>query len=271
MQKIAKLIIVLVAIILTTSCEDVIDLNLDNAAPRLVVDASIVWTKGTDGANQTIRLTTTAPFYNNSVPAANGAIVSVTSNNQVFQFVEDGNTGNYICQNFVPEIGETYFLNIIYNGVTYVATEKFIASPSISNVVQTEEGGFLGTDKEVRFLWQDNADEENFYLTSFNAQGWLTPDYSPQSDRFFNGNQMFSQYSDEDLTANTILDLRLSGISLQYYNYLIVLYGNASGGNPFQGPPATVRGNVVNPINTEDFALGYFSLSESDFQTYVVQ
>ncbi len=271
MQKIAKLIIFFFAIILTTSCEDVIDLKLDNAAPRLVVDAAIVWTKGTDGANQTIRLTTTAPFYNNSVPAANAAIVSVTSNSQVFEFLEDGNTGNYICQNFVPEIGETYVLNIIYNGVTYVATEKFVPSPPILNVVQTEEGGFLGTDKEVRFLWQDNGAEDNYYLSSFNSQGWLTPDYSPQSDRFFNGNQMFALYSDEDLAAHTTLYLRLSGISLQYYNYLVVLFGAASGGNPFQGPPATVRGNVVNPMNTDDFALGYFSLCESDVQTYIVQ
>ena len=271
MRKITQLFLLLITISIATSCEEVIDLDLATAEPKLVVDAAIVWTKGTDGANQTIRLTTTAPFYNNSVPAANAAIVSVTTNNQVFEFVEDGNSGNYICQNFVPIIGESYVLNIIYKGVTYIATEKFIPTPPILNVAQTEEGGFLGTDKEVRFFWQDNAAEDNYYLTSFNAQGWLTPDYSPQSDRFFNGNQMFALYSDEDLTANTTLYLRLSGISLQYYNYLVVLFGNASGGNPFQGPPATVRGNVVNPMDTDDFALGYFSLSENDVRTYIVQ
>ncbi len=271
MRKITQLFLLLITISIATSCEEVIDLDLATAEPKLVVDAAIVWTKGTDGANQTIRLTTTAPFYNNSVPAANAAIVSVTTNNQVFEFLEDGNTGNYICQNFVPIIGETYVLNIIYKGVTYIATEKFTPTPPILNVAQTEEGGFLGTDKEVRFFWQDNPAEDNYYLTSFNAQGWLTPDYSPQSDRFFNGNQMFALYSDEDLTANTTLYLRLSGISLQYYNYLVVLFGNASGGNPFQGPPATVRGNVVNPMDTDDFALGYFSLSENDVRTYIVQ
>ena len=66
-----------------TSCEDVIDLNLNTSEPRLVIDASLNWIKGTTGNEQKIKLTLTAPYFDTTVPPANGAqvIVKDTDNN----------------------------------------------------------------------------------------------------------------------------------------------------------------------------------------------
>jgi hypothetical protein len=63
------------------------------------------------------------------------------------------------------------------------------------------------------------------------------------------------------------------GISQSYYNYLSVLLSIASngGGSPFQSPPATVRGNLINITNAANYPLGYFSLSESDKREYIIQ
>ena len=83
-------------IVFTTSCEDVIDVNLNTAEPKLVIDASINWFKGTIGNEQQIKLSLTAPYFNTSVPPANGAIVSVSdSNSNTFNFIEEGNSGVY--------------------------------------------------------------------------------------------------------------------------------------------------------------------------------
>ena len=59
----------------------------------------------------------------------------------------------------------------------------------------------------------------------------------------------------------------------RYFNYLNVLFGisGGSGGSPFSTAPATVRGNFVNQTNPNNFAFGYFSLSEIDTKAYVVQ
>jgi hypothetical protein len=46
--------------------------------------------------------------------------------------------------------------------------------------------------------------------------------------------------------------------------------GSSSGG-PFATPPATIRGNIVNQTNSKNFALGYFTLSETDYKNYLVQ
>jgi hypothetical protein len=53
-------------------------------------------------------------------------------------------------------------------------------------------------------------------------------------------------------------------------NILLDVAGS-NGGSPFATPPATVRGNIINQTNNDNFALGYFQLSEMDTKNYVVQ
>jgi hypothetical protein len=51
---------------------------------------------------------------------------------------------------------------------------------------------------------------------------------------------------------------------------LVSIAGN-NGGGPFQSPPATVRGNIINTTDKANYPLGYFSLSEIDFRSYTIQ
>ena len=94
MKKLYYLIIVSLVFI---SCEDVIEIDVPNAPPRLVIDASINWFNGTFGNEQEIKLTLTAPYFDEEIPPANGATVTITNaENVVFNFVENGTTGIYI-------------------------------------------------------------------------------------------------------------------------------------------------------------------------------
>ena len=72
-----KIITILTILLVTFSCEDVIEVDLNNTDPRLVIDASINWFKGTSGNNQSIKLTLSAPYFDTQIPPANGALVSV--------------------------------------------------------------------------------------------------------------------------------------------------------------------------------------------------
>lgn len=261
--------------LLTFGCEKVVDVDLDTAVPKLVVDASIQWIKGTSGNEQKIKLTTTAPYYNNSVPVVSGATVFITNSaNVVFNFTEIPNTGEYLCTDFQPGINETYTLTVIYNGQTFNATETLTAVPDIENTIeQNNEGGFTGDEIEIKFFYQDNGAEDNFYMIGFKPNNKPFPEYGVLEDRFFQGNQMFGLYSNEDLKPGDLVNIKLYGISQQYYNYMNVLLSVAGsgGGGPFQSPPATVRGNVVNQADENNFALGYFNLSEVDTVDYTIQ
>ena len=256
------------------SCEDVVEIDLPTAAPRLVIDASIKWQKGTLGNEQTIKLSTTTDFYSSTIPAVSGATVYITDGNAIqYDFNEIPGTGNYVCTNFNPEIRQSYTLTVIYDSQIYMATEALIEVPTIDYVEQTEDGGFTGNEKEVKFFYQDNGLISNFYLEEYNSSFTTLPEYDVIDDSFFQGNQMFGLYTNEDMKTDDTLQFTLHGISETYYNYMNILLGIAggNGGSPFQTPPATVRGNIVNQTNFNNFALGFFRLSETDTMIYIVE
>ncbi|MNJ98162.1 hypothetical protein D3C87_159250 [compost metagenome] len=275
-MKNIKYILLLLTTVFFTGCEKVVDVDLDTAAPRLVVDASINWVKGTDGSQQRVKLTTTTGYYSKEIPVVSGATVFITNstNNIVFNFTETPGTGEYLCNNFVPQIGDTYILTVVHDGQTYNATEKLYAVPEISRVVQDNEGGFLGEDIEVRFFFMDNGLEDNFYLVRFDTDVLPYADYDVLEDEFFQGNEMFDFIDHEDFKAGDVVGLNLYGISERYYNYMTILISMVEGGagsGPFQTPPVNVRGNIINQTNDKNFALGYFRLSESDKIDYTIE
>lgn len=273
-MKLFQKILILSAGLFLTGCEDVITADLDTAAPRLVIDASIDWVKNTAGNEQKIVLSTSTGYYNAEFPTVSGATVTITnSTNSVFNFIENPGTGEYICNNFIPQIGETYTMNIVLNGETYTATETLTATSEIEDTIeQNNNGGDTGDQIEVRFFYEDDASQENYYLNSVTQPHLPFPELEVEDDENTNGNVMSETYSSEDLKAGDQLNIRLYGISKRYYNYmyrLIVASGND--GNPFPTIPSAVRGNIVNQTDSKNYAFGYFRLSEVDTKTYTVQ
>lgn len=273
-MKILQKILILSAGLFLIGCEDVITADLDTAAPKLVIDASIDWVKNTAGNEQKIVLSTSTGYYSSEFPTVSGAIVTITnSTNTIFNFIENSGTGEYICTNFIPQIGETYTMNIALNGQIYTATETLTATSEIlNNIEQNNNGGDTGDQIEVRFFYQDDANEENYYLNSVTQPYSPFPELEVEDDENTNGNVMSETFSSEDLKVGDQINLRLYGISERYYNYmyrLIVASGND--GNPFPTVPSEVRGNIINQTNNKNFAFGYFRLSEVDSKTYTIQ
>lgn len=269
-----KFLIIAFLTFMISSCEDVINVDLNTAEPRLVIDASIKWVKGTTGANQSIKLTLTAPYFDAEIPPATGAEINITdSNNNTYIFVEDGNTGIYINTTFVPVIDETYTLTINYDGDIYTATETLKSVVPIDFVEQVNEGGFSGDETELKAYYTDPANEENYYFFEFISDIPVIPSLEVYNDEFSNGNQIFGFYTEEDLEAGDEVMIKIHGISERFYNYMFILLqqNNDEGGGPFETQPATVRGNCINQTNQDHYPLGYFRLSEVDEFIYVVQ
>ena len=261
-----------------TSCTEVVNLNLNTAPPKLVVEAFINWEKGTTGNQQSIKLSTTTSFYNNTVPIVSGATITVTnSSGVVFNFVETPTTGRYECTNFIPILNETYTLNVISNGQTYTATESLKPVTPITTITQDTNGGISGSNIQIKANFQDPVATEDFYLFNYTYPNIIKPDFYTTDDVFFNGNNFFSVLQEtnngKDLEVGNVITITHYGVSKNNYSFLsklLSISGN-DGGSPFQSPPATVRGNIVNQTNFENYPLGFFNLSESDKKTYTIQ
>lgn len=259
---------------LLTGCEDVIEVDLDTAAPQLVIDASIHWVKNTPGNEQKIKLSTTTGYYSEKFPTVSGAnVVVINSAKKTFQFTETLVTGEYVCNNFEPVIGETYNLTITLNGQIYTATETLINAPDIEDQIdQNNKGGFGGDEVEITYYFQDNGTQENYYLYGFINPRVAYPEFQVENDENTQGNHTPVFYANKDLKPGDVINIQLYGISKrysEYYKKLMLSSGN--GGNPFPTTPTAVRGNIVNQTNSKNFAFGYFSLSEVDSRDYTIQ
>lgn len=259
---------------LVCSCEDVIDVDLNEAEPRLVIEASINWLKNTSGNEQSIKLSLSAPFFNDEIPPANGASVQITdTNNSTFNFIEDSNTGIYQNNNFIPVIDETYNLEIIYDNATYTATETLKSVVPIDFIEQNNNGGFSGEEIELKAFYTDPANVENHYFFEFISDIPVIPSLEVYDDIFTDGNQIFGFYTEEDLKSGDQVTIRNYGVSSRFYEFMFILLqqGSDEGGGPFETQPATVRGNCINETNPDNFPFGYFRLSEVDELVYTVE
>ncbi|MDG1805730.1 DUF4249 domain-containing protein [Flavicella sp.] len=267
-----KYLYLAITIFLFASCEDVIDLPLEEGPKRLVIDANINWEKGTTGAEQSIRLTQTAGFYDLTVPIATGAKVKITnSNNDEFDFIEEGTTGIYSTSTFMPVIDETYTLTVTYNGEEFTAEETLLALPSIDRIEQTTDN-FFGTEViKVEFFYLDPAGIDNYYFSQFSYPTDYAIDvYRTRDDEFSDGqeNSFFEQ--DDSLKPGKDLTIYFYSASKTNFNYMNLLLDQVSSGGPFAAPPAAVQGNCINTTDAEKKPYGYFRLSQMEKTVYTI-
>ena len=266
-----KIFIYLILCTSLISCEEVIQVDLEQSEPRLVVEASIIWFTGTAGTNQMITLTETTPFYEDEIlPVANADVKIISEDGQEFIF-EHQQDGIYLNTNFEPVLGNAYTLEILHDGNIYTAQENLQGVTNLDFIEQTQTGGFSGDEIEIKAYYTDPASEENFYLFKFEREESVNLEF--YEDEFTNGNQIFGYYSNENISVNDVVEIEIQGISKRYYEYLFILRSQvgSNDGGPFETMPATVKGNIINLNNPDEYPFGYFRLSQADSTTYIVE
>jgi len=271
-MKTLKKIILVVIVIIFASCSDVVDVEVQEGPKRLVVEASLDWEKGSEGNVQTIRLRESTPFFStNTNTEVTGASVVVTNEGSgaSYNFEDQGN-GEYLTTNFEPVLEQKYTLRIEYNGEIYTATETMTAVTDITSVFQGRKEGFDDELLEVHVVFTDPEVEGNNYLFKFQREGDLLRDLETAKDEFLNGNEIDWWYEiDEDddteiepFKPGDVVDIEMYGISKAYYDYIKILISQLGGVGLFESTPVDVKGNCVNTTNPENYAFGYFRLTQ---------
>lgn len=265
-----------------SACTDVVDVDVQNADPRLTVEASLNWEKGTSGANQKIRLSTSTPYFassqNKPVTEASVKVVN-TNTNEEFIFTHNSN-GEYTTSNFVPILNNSYTLEIDYLGEKYTGTEKMISVPDITELSQSTENGFDDESLELNITFNDPKDEANFYLFKLKRVGDALPELIDIDDEFVDGNEVEISYEkDEDdktdkreaFASGDVVDIEFIGISNSYYNYIRILIEQSLGLDIFSPTPVALKGNCINTTNPENYAFGYFRVTQVITTSYTFE
>lgn len=164
-MKILNFLLFISILLLLSSCEDVIQVTLDEGLSQLTVDGWI-----TDQAGvQSIRLTKTKSYFDNSAanPAKNATVKVTDSDGMVYDFIDSKGDGNYIWtpknNEKIGKVGKTYTLSINFEGESYQAVSKIGRVPAIDSI------GYEYQEKTTFFAKEGYR--ADFYTTDFKGIG----------------------------------------------------------------------------------------------------
>lgn len=295
-----KTFLFLLIISLYTSCEDVVDVDLDSEPPRLVVDALIRVDTSEELTEANIRVSLTSPFFGEIQPAEIQSMQIQNEENGSFVPYEPvpGEPGlfrpfpttvspvvdNKILTSFLINPEPIYIFSITYQDELYLARTSFVPTTPIDNIVQGEEILFDEDDTEVIISFTDQPDREDFYVFDFDFGEFLAVE-----DTFFEGQDFeFSYFYEGDdfpLEPGQEITISILGADEAFYDYMeqLITQSDLTDNGPFQVPVSTVRGNILNAegidnINIFDnvdrpnsFALGYFAIVQEFENTIVIE
>ncbi len=266
----------LASTLLFLSCEDVVDVDVPEGEPRLTVDASfeIYLNESPVTIEGYLRLTLSAPFFDDTIPPVTDATVFITNleDNSVINFeASDDNPGFYdpVADAVVnPEFNTQYELTVIYDNETYKAKTELFASVPINSVEQGDGTLFEGDETEIIVSFADDGTRNDFYLFDFDFNL-----LEVSEDRFYQGEAFNFSYFYENMFSGQEVTIKILGIGERYFNYagLLIEQSRQGDAGPFQTPPALLRGNIINTTNPDNYALGYFNLSEANRIQFTIE
>ena len=266
-----KFVGLLLIAIMIGSCEDVVELDLNNADPRLVIDASIELEEDRTTFARVL-LTRTADFYTEGNPVVEGAMITIDDDQGNNYVLTDVGFGLYSAEIRTAEDGISYTLRIEEGNNIYTATEQLVRTSPLIEVEQEIVTGFGDDVLKLTGFYNDPPGLGNYYL--FEYEDPLNQQVDVGDDEFLDGNTSPTIFFFEDFEAGDLATFRSKGIDQECYNFyrkLLDQSGEGSGGGPFSTPPATVRGNIINSTNPERYPFGYFRVSEVFTLEYTIQ
>ena len=257
------------------SCEDVIEVEVQNTTPRLVIDAqfNIFTALEAPRLEGGVKLRMSANYFDLNVPIIKDALVTITHLNSGLEYplLFDESIGMFLPNkiDFLTDFISKYELKVVYKGQVYRANTNFVPVPPILKAVQGTKTLFSGDETEIILSFQDFSERDDFYLYDFGQDI-----YRPIEDRFFQGEEfVFSHfYSSDEVKVGDLITIKAHGVEEQYYNYFnLILTLTDSNGGPFQSLPASSRGNILNVTQPDNYPLGYFLISESDQKQLLIE
>ncbi|TRX71745.1 DUF4249 domain-containing protein [Carboxylicivirga sp. M1479] len=249
------------------SCEEVIDIDLNDSDPKLSIDGKIEM-----GQTAQIQLSYTTDYFSEEAPNyETDAIVNIKElNGRVETLIHQGKglyTGNIV----IGREGFEYELEINVDDKTYLGKSSMLTPTEILNIEYLEFDGFGGSEEETEYQLQivlkNNPLEENYYLLKYYINGSDKEDtYSVYSHEFF-PNEETIEFSPMRFifTKDDVVTVKAYSIdegTYDYYSQLDEIIDPHGGGSSTPFNPASNMGQDV---------LGYFRAWSFDQKTVQIE
>ena len=232
--------------LLIASCEKVIDVDLNSADPKTVIEANLQ-----EGEHLfSVRVYQTKDYFSDEPTTYfDHAVVTLSDGSGETVTLVAAGEGLYDAP-VIAEAGKTYTLQVIHAG------ETFTASSTLPKVTELKQLSFKEIDLpgeennlEVYVHFDDRAGERNFYRILVAVNDSLEQDLQYFNDKYTDGNDV--KWSLNNLyQKGDYLNVELRSTdeaAYEYYNTLAPI---------LSGDTGTAPGNPIS--NWQGGALGYF-------------
>ncbi|MBK3519636.1 DUF4249 domain-containing protein [Carboxylicivirga marina] len=252
---------------LLQSCEEVIDIDLNDAAPKLVIDGQIVI-----GEPATVRISYTSDYFSDDEAAyEENASITITdseNNSENLSYIENGIYTGALLRG---KPGLEYSLSITIDDKTHKGKSKILTPTQIVKLGYTEFDGFGGSQDEPEYniviTLTNNTEEDNYYMVKYFINGSEKEDtYSLWSNEYFPNEETIEftplrfSFTKDDVV--TVKAYSIDEGTYDYYSELDEIIDQQGGGSSTPFNPGSNFGKDV---------LGYFRAWSYDQQTVQVE
>jgi len=250
------------------SCQDVIDIDLNDADPKYVIEGAVI--EGVDSI--LVRVTQTASFFDASEPQGiNNATVVVTMPNG--QEVTLGSIGNgyYTATGQTISTSSTYSLRVNVDEQEFTATTYMPAHTELDSLnVEFSEGlfGLEGT-YNVFLNFNDSLGIADYYKMNVTVNDTLlnsANEIMVVDDALVDGNAIYMPVFVRDFDLGDSVAIELQAIDKATYKFYLTMasVAGSSAGSPFSATPANPESNI------KGGALGVFAAYTSSKKNIIV-
>lgn len=260
MKPITQFLLAFLMVVLISSCEKLIDVNLANAAKKYVIEGVVT---DREGVSQ-VRISQTRNMNETNAPdGISGAQVSITDGKGVVILFREELPGVYKGNlNGVP--GETYTLHVQVNGERFAAVSTMPLPVSIDSLFISEMDMMREKEKQANVVFKDPAGSGNAYRFVQYVNGKKDKNFFVQNDDLSEGRMVTANLfmHDNPIKTGDTVTVEMQCIDPAVYRYWFSLYKGATGESA----------SPANPVSTiSGGALGYFSAHTVSSKSIVVQ
>lgn len=233
------------------SCEKVIDVNLKNASPVIVIEGVV--TNRVD--SQYVQIRRTASFDQPNVfPEVSGAVVTISDGTGRVVMLREKRPGYYVVHNFTGRSGRTYSLKVLVDGNEYTAQSTMPNQVNIDSIGISVTSFFDEERKIVQLIYKDPAKVKNYYRYKLKINGKSSDNIFAFDDSFTDGRTVNRELFDFDLSSKSG---DKAEIEMQCIDASVFRYWQGVDQNQSRGGASTTPANPIS--NISNGALGYFS------------
>jgi hypothetical protein len=258
-----------VIIALFSSCQKVIDVNIENAEPKYVVEAIVT---DNPGESKVLLSSTKNVSEDNNFPGISGAVVTITDNAGTVTMFTETTAGKYESSDFTGVVGKTYSLQVKVDGETFTGSSTMPQKINLDTLFISNEILFGETRKLANIAYQDPAGKGQAYRYVQYINGKKSEPIFVNNDDYSDGKYVETKLwylvdddenKDEEIKTGDTVMIDMLCVDPAVYKYWYSANQSATGNSQSASP--------ANPVtNISGGALGYFSAHTLQTKTVVV-